>query len=110
MSTKTIGKIILFLTLTHPNCFATSHTRKRYRENPIVKSMLAMDLKGKYGSYQMKYQCGGCRGENYQVTRELRSPHFNCEEIIIMGFELTKNPVEIKNILVDKNNSFIKYL
>jgi len=34
---------------------------ERYRENPIVKSMLAMNLKGKCGSCQIKYQCGGCR-------------------------------------------------
>ncbi|MDD3487278.1 MAG: radical SAM protein [Candidatus Moranbacteria bacterium] len=34
---------------------------ERYRENPIVKNMLAMNLKGKCGSCQMKYQCGGCR-------------------------------------------------
>lgn len=32
-----------------------------YRKNPIVKDMLAMNLKGKCGSCQMKYQCGGCR-------------------------------------------------
>lgn len=32
------------------------------------------------------------------------------EEIIIMGFELTDKPIKSKNILVDKNNKFIKYL
>lgn len=32
------------------------------------------------------------------------------EEIIIMGFELTDRPVSPKIILVDKNNSFVKYL
>ncbi len=32
------------------------------------------------------------------------------EEIIIMGFELSDNPVEAKNILVDENNRFVKYL
>ena len=32
------------------------------------------------------------------------------EEIIIMGFELSDKPLEIKNILVDQNNKFIKYL
>ena len=32
------------------------------------------------------------------------------EEIIIMGFELSDKPVKPKNILVDKNNKFIKYL
>jgi len=34
---------------------------ERYRENPIVKNMLAMNLKGKCGVCHMKYQCGGCR-------------------------------------------------
>lgn len=32
------------------------------------------------------------------------------EEIIIMGFELTKVPVEPTTILVDKNNKFVRYM
>jgi aspartate 1-decarboxylase len=32
------------------------------------------------------------------------------EEIIIMGFELSEKPVEVKNILVDENNRFVRYL
>lgn len=45
----------------------------------------------------VRYFCGGgCRGENYQVTKELRSPHFNCEEnratIIEMMWMLTEEP------------------
>lgn len=32
------------------------------------------------------------------------------EEIIIMGFELTDKQIEAKNILVDKENHFVKYL
>jgi aspartate 1-decarboxylase len=32
------------------------------------------------------------------------------EEIIVMGFELTDNPIKPKNILVDKNNKFVKFL
>ncbi len=32
------------------------------------------------------------------------------EEIIIMGFELTNKPIKPKNILVDKENRFVKYL
>ncbi len=32
------------------------------------------------------------------------------EEIIIMGFELTDKPIEPKNILVDKNNKFVRFL
>jgi len=32
-----------------------------YRDNQIVKDMLAMNLKGKCGRCAQKYQCGGCR-------------------------------------------------
>ena len=32
------------------------------------------------------------------------------DEIIIMGFELTDEPIQPKNILVDKENKFVKYL
>ncbi len=31
-------------------------------------------------------------------------------EIIIMGFELSDKPIKAKNILVDKNNKFVKFL
>lgn len=31
---------------------------------------------------EVRYFCGGgCRGENYQVTKSLTSPHFNCKDI-----------------------------
>ena len=32
------------------------------------------------------------------------------EEVIVMGFELTDKPIKSTNILVDKNNKFVKYL
>jgi len=32
------------------------------------------------------------------------------DEIIIMGFELTDKPIKAKNILVDENNKFVRYL
>jgi aspartate 1-decarboxylase len=32
------------------------------------------------------------------------------DEIIIMGFELADKPVKLKNILVDKNNKFVRFL
>ncbi len=32
------------------------------------------------------------------------------EEIIIFGFELTDKPINPKNILVDKNNKFVRFL
>ncbi len=32
------------------------------------------------------------------------------EKIIIMGFELTDKPIECKNVLVDENNKFVKFL
>jgi len=32
------------------------------------------------------------------------------DEIIIMGFELTDRQIKAKNILVDKNNNFVRFL
>jgi len=32
------------------------------------------------------------------------------DEIIVMGFELSNKPVKVKNILVNKNNKFVKFL
>ncbi|MFH1077987.1 MAG: radical SAM protein [Patescibacteria group bacterium] len=38
---------------------------ERYRRHQIVKDMLSMNLKGKCGACQMKYQCGGCRARAF---------------------------------------------
>jgi aspartate 1-decarboxylase len=32
------------------------------------------------------------------------------EEVIIMGFELSDKPIKAKNVLVDKNNKFVRFL
>ena len=32
------------------------------------------------------------------------------EEIIVMGFEISDKPIEVKNILVDKQNKFVRFL
>lgn len=32
------------------------------------------------------------------------------DEIIIMGFELTDKPIKARNVLVDKDNKFVRYL
>lgn len=32
------------------------------------------------------------------------------EEIVVMGFELSDKPIKAKNILVDKNNKFVRFL
>ena len=32
------------------------------------------------------------------------------DEIIIMGFELSDNPIEAKTVLIDKKNKFVKFL
>lgn len=63
----------------------------------------------------------GARLETYVVSGEKRSgvicmngaaAHLikKGEEVIIMGFELTDKPLKAKNILVDKNNKFVKFL
>ncbi|MBP8617894.1 MAG: hypothetical protein KBI15_01515 [Candidatus Pacebacteria bacterium] len=55
----------------------------------------------------IRYFCsGGCRGENYHITKELRSPHFNCKEIRRTIFKimwmLTEEPTffqdKVKNL------------
>ncbi len=50
----------------------------------------------------VRYFCGGgCRGENYQVTQKLQSPHFNCKEIkktiIEVMWMLTEDPSFFQN-------------
>lgn len=38
---------------------------EKYKNNDIVKNMLQMNLKGKCGSCEKKYQCGGCRARAF---------------------------------------------
>jgi len=57
-----------------------------YRKNPLVKNMLEMNLKGKCGSCQFKYQCGGCRAR----------------ALIQQGDFLEEDPLE-QNMIIIKN-------
>ncbi len=56
-----------------------------WEKSPILSKLrlLSVDsMNSKCALCDVRYFCGGsCRGENYQVTGSLRSPHFNCEEI-----------------------------
>ena len=63
----------------------------------------------------------GARLETYVITGERGSGIISMngaaahlikkgEEVIILGFELSDQPVELKNIIVDDNNHFLKYL
>jgi radical SAM protein with 4Fe4S-binding SPASM domain len=44
---------------------------ERYKSNEIVKNMLDMNLQGKCGVCEKKYQCGGCRARAY-----IRNGHY----------------------------------
>jgi aspartate 1-decarboxylase len=63
----------------------------------------------------------GARLETYVITGERGSGIISMngaaahlikkgEEVIILGFEFSDQPVELKNIIVDDNNHFLKYL
>ena len=63
----------------------------------------------------------GVRLETYVITGEKGSGVIcmNCgaahlikvgEEIIVLGFELTDKPIKAKNMLVDRNNKFVRFL
>lgn len=48
---------------------------RRYRESEIVRNMLDMNLGGKCGSCEKKYQCGGCR-----ARAMIRNGHYLAED------------------------------
>lgn len=63
----------------------------------------------------------GARLETYVITGERNSGIISVngaaahlikegEELIILGFEITNEPVEMKNIIVDENNKFARYV
>jgi mycofactocin biosynthetic radical S-adenosylmethionine protein MftC len=71
-----------------------------WEKSHILKDLRLLDvdkMNSKCASCDVRYFCGGsCRGENYQVTKELQSPHFNCAEIrktvLEMIWMLTEEP------------------
>lgn len=63
----------------------------------------------------------GARLETYVISGERNSGIISVngaaahlikegEELIILGFEITNEPVEMKNIIVDGNNKFARYV
>lgn len=63
----------------------TGSLKTIWEESPILRKLRLLDVDKmnlKCSSCDVRYTCGGsCRGENYQVTQDFLSPHFNCEEI-----------------------------
>ncbi len=56
-----------------------------WKGSPILTDLRSLNIDSmnpKCAACDIRYICAGnCRGENYQTTRDLRSPHFKCEEI-----------------------------
>lgn len=63
-----------------------------WERSPLLRELRQLDvdtMNPVCAKCDVRYFCGGgCRGENYQVTREFQSPHFNCEEIRKTIFEM----------------------
>ena len=71
-----------------------------WEHSPLLRELRQLDvdtMNPTCAKCDVRYFCGGgCRGENYQVTKKLQSPHFNCEEIrktiLEMMWILTEEP------------------
>ncbi len=74
--------------------------RDIWEHSPLLRELRQLDvdtMNSTCAKCDVRYFCGGgCRGENYQVTKDLRSPHFNCDEIkrtiLEMMWMLTEDP------------------
>jgi radical SAM protein with 4Fe4S-binding SPASM domain len=77
-----------------------------WERSPLLRELRQLDvdtINPVCAKCDVRYFCGGgCRGENYQVTRELRSPHFNCEEIRKTILEMMWMLTEEPNLFQDK--------
>lgn len=63
------------------------------------------------GSRLETYIIAGTRGSGIICMNGAAARLINKgEEIIVMGFELTDTPITPKNVLVDTNNKFVKFL
>jgi len=73
----------------------------------VKKCSLSASLRGRLETYVIPGERGsGIISINGAAAHLIKKG----EEIIILGFEITDSPVEMKNIIVDENNHFQKYL
>ena len=73
-----------------------------------LRSLNIDSLNEKCSSCDFRYFCAGnCRGENYQTTKNLFSPHFKCEEIKESILELMWILSESPQIFEDKTKELI---
>jgi len=63
----------------------TERIKEIWKNSKALKQLrkLSVDnMNEKCAQCEVRYFCGGgCRGENYQTTSSMTSPHFNCEDI-----------------------------
>lgn len=83
--------------------------RDIWEHSPLLRELRQLDVDTMNpicAKCDVRYFCGGnCRGENYQVTKELRSPHFNCDEIRRTIFEMMWMLTEEPTFFQDKVES-----
>lgn len=84
-----------------------------WRNSCILTELRALNIdtmNTKCKACDVRYICAGsCRGENYQTTHDLRSPHFKCDEIhdsiLELMWILTEDPDLFKDKIEDLHRS-----
>lgn len=82
-----------------------THLWDIWEQSPLLSQLRKLDvdtMNPTCTECDVRYFCGGgCRGENYQVTRQLQAPHFNCKEIrrtiLEMMWMLTEDPTFLQD-------------
>ncbi|MFA4995601.1 MAG: radical SAM protein [Patescibacteria group bacterium] len=63
-----------------------------WENSPILEKLRSLNIdtmNPKCSACDVRYLCAGnCRGENYQTTKNIKSPHFKCDEIHTSILEL----------------------
>jgi len=80
-----------------------------WKNSPVLKELRTLNIdtmNEKCSACDVRYWCAGnCRGENYQTTKNIKSPHFKCEQIhdsvLELMWILTEDP-ELFKCKVDK--------
>ncbi|MCX6738736.1 MAG: radical SAM protein [Candidatus Parcubacteria bacterium] len=70
----------------------TDNLAEIWKNSPLLHKLRSLNidtLNSKCAACEVRYQCAGnCRGENFQTTKNLESPHFKCDEILDSILEL----------------------
>ena len=88
----------------------TENLKDIWENSPLLKKLRGLDIDTNNphcAKCDVRYQCAGnCRGENFQTTGKLTTPHFKCKEVHDSVIELMWILTEEPDLFKEKIDQF----